>query len=595
MNITSNPTQPVAAAAPVKPTPAASLMTAAALAAMAAPAAATTTPPLAPVAGMSDVAIARFLGQAGFGASVFDDAWDEQSIAKVRELGSLDAWLDWQFSLQPTEPGAVQTLVERDYGKSYPGSTRNWRYTVGIDWFMSKQMITSRAALMHRCIYTLSQIMVVSTEGAPTTWQSILVGHYYDLLKRNVFGNFRALLSDVTFSPAMGYYLNMLGSRATDTALGTEPDENYARELMQLFTIGLYQLDSLGRPVLGAQGAPVKSYTNDDVAALARVFTGWKLDTVTKTGKPADLDDKPFSMTLPMVVDTRLHDYGAKTLLGTTIPAGLTPRQDVEKALDILFQHPNTPFFIARQLIQKLVTSNPIPAYVAEVAAVFRNNGQGVRGDMRAVWKAVLLSRYASRAATDTDSFGKLREELITIVQWAKTFRATVGVGDREYMIVGFDMLPFHAPSVFNFYRPGFALPGGAAAQRGLVAPEFQAVNEQAVLNNTRYLQELIFRTNLANQKYLLIKPEWIHKTVANRKRRIIDDLASGTNYMANAGRVFDWLNLSLMGEPMSSTTRTRILNAVNSLPDGSSGDRVNRFRTLMLLMMVAPEYLVQR
>ncbi len=286
----------------------------------------------------------------------------------------------------------------------------------------------------------------------------------------------------------MGVYLNTAGNQKEDTTSGRLPDENYAREVMQLFTIGLYELDADGRLRRDDQGQPIETYSADDVSQLARVFTGYEVDesgprVATLVGNRT-VPTHPYSRR-PMRFSAQRHSSLQARFLGSTVPAGASGEQALKIALDALFNHPNVGPFFGRQLIQRLVTSDPSPAYVARVSAAFANNGQGVRGDMQAIIAAVLLDEEArSAAGLSSATHGKLREPAIRIIQWAKTFRLTSKAGSWKFGIPNGD--PIYptsgsacswAPSVFIPYRPGFVPPGTAPAghgQHGARVPDHQ-------------------------------------------------------------------------------------------------------------------------
>lgn len=282
-------------------------------------------------------------------------------------------------------------------------------------------VIRGNDPLRERMALALSEILVVSDQSAAIQVSSQTVPAYHDLLARNAFGNFRSLLEQITLSPAMGLYLNMLRSDRPDPLLGTHADQNYAREIMQLFTVGLVRLNLDGSVQKDAAGNGLPTYSQTDVENLARVFTGWGSAPTTHTGAEAWTYDT--NVLLPMVAYEAHHDSGSKTLLGgVTVPAGDTAAADLKIALDALFRHPNVGPFLGRQLIQCLVTSNPSPAYVQRVAAAFNDNGGGVRGDLQAVLKAILTDPEA--VTPPAGSAGKLREPLLRLAHLWLAFDA---------------------------------------------------------------------------------------------------------------------------------------------------------------------------
>ena len=390
----------------------------------------------------------RFLHRATFGPRTGD-------VARLQELGA-GAWLDEQMSMRPRTSAVDILLSDPD---ERIGSVA-WR-----------TLLDEPDQLRRRVGYALSQIFVVASSkvGAERT------AGYIDMLNRHAFGNFRDLLEDVALSPAMARYLSHHRNAPANPKTGSMPDENFAREIMQLFTIGLWELHSDGTRVL-LRGEPVPTYDNDDVMGLARCFTGWETT-------PNALSDRWFEDR--MIVwepSSRWHEQGEKRFLNTVIPPGTDAPTTLGLALDALFHHHNTAPFICRQLIQRLVTSNPSPAYVRRVVAAFEDNGSGVRGDMSATVRAVLLDDEAIDEVPMRE-FGKIREPVLrfSIVLRMLGVGATTSrwpftnLGDAAD---GLGQQPLDAPSVFNFYRPGF-VPSASGFDRGdLVSPELQISDE---------------------------------------------------------------------------------------------------------------------
>ena len=411
----------------------------------------------------------RFLQRATFGPRSGDvDALISRGV---------DGWISDQMALTPSE-----THLARRLRTTLSAHRGYWR---GV--------LSEPDQLRRRVAYALSQILVVSSNDVGQS----TIAHYMDLLEQHAFGTFRDLLDAVSRSQAMGEYLTFVNNRKADPRSGRVPDENYAREVMQLFTIGLWELEPDGtRRLVGGQ--PVPSYDQVDIAGLARVFTGWR--------RPADDSDARYSM--PMVMREQDHEPGAKSFLGTTIAEGTLGEDSLSIALDTLAAHDNVGPFIGRQLIQRLVTSNPSPAYVQRVAGTFTDNGSGVRGDLGAVVRAVLLDDEAWRADQPV-SFGKLREPVLRFTVVARALDVTSGDDDNW----GFDntrdsatslgQLPFAPPSVFNFYRPGYVPPQTPLSGLDLVAPEFQIVDETSAIGWVNWLGSYL-RTPRGSQSYAL-------------------------------------------------------------------------------------------
>lgn len=543
-----------------------------------------TAPPVRKPA--SDEEAARFLLQTGIAASTGE-------IAALRGEGYAP-WLDRQMGAGPVS--AVAWLAARGY--TQVDANRWFDRTEPADYMVWNQLLGSAPAPRTRAALALSEFFVVSTDGVDFRWKSQGMARYWDILAENAFGNFRTLLEAVTLSPAMGQWLNTLGNRRAD-ASGRVPDENYAREVMQLFTIGLQQLNSDGTPRLGANGQPVETYTNADVAELAKVFTGYDFDYTgtTRIPDPANaaqtIDSVDYALK-PMTADgtkwrsprpSGYHSAEAKNFLGTTIPAGMPPADSLKIALDTLFNHANTGPFFARQMIQRLVTSNPALGYVARVAAVFADNGAGVRGDLKAVFRAIWLDDEALAAANATsNSFGKLREPILRLAQWARTFGANSKSGNWTVQSTAdaanrLAQSPLRAPSVFNFFRPGYVPANSNTAANAMVAPELQLVNESTAPAYVNFMQRVVSGGEGATNDLAVPYAEEV--TIAHDSQRLLDRLA-----------------LLLTAGQLSPENRTLIKTALDATVVSEASDaaaKLRRIHTAVLLVMAAPEYLLQR
>ena len=525
--------------------------------------------PAAPSGPISPEQAARFLHQAQFSSS-------DDEIAQVRAKG-YEGWLTAQMAQPPTQ-AAWDWLISRGYNRTGANVLDNDAYADYMVWY---QLMQSSDAMRKRVALALSEIMVVSTTLIEGESCSFAMAAYWDLLNRNAFGNFRKLLGEITLNPAMGIFLNTLGNQKEDAATGRQPDENYGREVMQLFTIGLIQLNMDGTPRLGANGRPLETYGQDDVSNLARVFTGYVLDP---TGHVKGT--KPERYRNPMIVKAAQHSTLDVTFLGTTIAGSTPPQQKLDKALDTLFNHPNTAPFIGRQLIQRLVTSAPSPAYVGRVAAAFANNGAGVRGDLAAVIKAILLDPEARRdPAQAPATWGKLREPMIRCVQWARTFGAAPKNGapwmieDLSDPSEGLGQSPLRSPSVFNFFRPGYVPPNTALDATGQSAPEFQLTNETTVAGYINYMEGAIGDGMDADKGTKI----WVQSYT--REMALVNDPKALVNR----------LNLLLAAGQLSSATLATITNAIATIGTGSAYGRKTRIWSAILLVMSCPEYLVQK
>jgi uncharacterized protein (DUF1800 family) len=340
----------------------------------------------------TDYAAARFLQHAQFSSS-------ETEIAAVKSMGA-SAWLDAQMGL-PSSTGGWDWLTARGY--SAIDSNKFYEMDYHANYMAWNQILASPDGVRRRMALALSEFFVVGISGVSTlSWPQFAMAHYWDILCNNAFGNYRKLLEDVTLSIAMGEFLNTLGNQKEDVATGRLPDENYSREVMQLFTIGLQQLN-LDGTVVKVNGAPVDTFTQSDVSNLARVFTGYQADDsegfFDSVGSPSYRVRKVGYTRRPMKLNANRHSMLEARFLGAVVPAGTEGSAALKIALDTLFQHPNVGPFFGRQMIQRLVCSNPSPAYVGRVAAVFNNNGKGVRGDLAAMFKAILTDTHGAHCA----------------------------------------------------------------------------------------------------------------------------------------------------------------------------------------------------
>jgi uncharacterized protein (DUF1800 family) len=526
-------------------------------------------------------AAARFLSQSSFGPSASE-------IDGLMNIG-YSRWVDQQLAKPAGTPHldyfAART-AELDY-REWPST--DWVY--GSFW---RTAVTADDQLRHRVAFALSQIFVVSVGDDALDDYPRGVAGFLDMLGRNAFGNFRTLLEDVSLHPMMGLYLTHLGNQKADLAAGRAPDENYAREVMQLFTIGLYELNLDGTVKLDTRNEPIDTYKIEDVVGLARVFTGFSWAGPDSSNSRffgnVSISDRDI---LPMRSYPSFHETGTKTFLGTTITTS-TPEASLKSALDRLFMHPNVGPFIGRQLIQKLITSNPSPAYVARVATAFNDNGQGVRGDMKAVVRAIMLDVEARNdAAAGTTTAGKVREPVLRLAAWMRAFdtKSTTGhfligvTDDPDYSI---GQTPMRSPSVFNFFRPGYVPPDAAIAQAKLVSPEMQNTHESSVagwLNTMRWAVPDGFGNNPPNGPRRDVQPDY-------------------TNELAladNATALVDRVALLLTADRMPASVRQQITAAVASVnvalsnPANREAARRNRVHLAVFLTVASPDFIVQK
>jgi uncharacterized protein (DUF1800 family) len=535
---------------------------------------------------------ARFLMQSQFSAS-------DAEIVAVRSKG-YSAWLNEQFAA-PASTTGFDWLNARGYGDvnslnffdaSYPGDYMIWN-----------QLMTSSDAVRTRVALALSEFFVVSLTGLDFSWRSHAIAAWWDLLVSNAFGNYRKLLEDVTLNPAMGYYLNTKGNRKENTATGRAPDENYGREVMQLFTLGLYQLNLDGTEKRDATGNKLESYTQSDITNIARIFTGWDFDQTQNVNTVVPVSNRTIPNTvytrIPMRLTAANHSTLAATFLGTTVPVNTEGVAALKTALDTLFNHPNVGPFFGKQMIQRLVTSNPSAAYVARVASAFNNNGAGVRGDLQAVFAAVLLDDEArGPAGLAQNGFGKLREPIVRMVQWGRTFgiasaRGSWKMGDTSNPATQLGQSPLRAPSVFNFFRPGYVPPSTALSASLTPAPEFQLVNESSVGGYLNGMQGVIRNGIFVNAPDL---PQ--SASNATNGYDITVSYAAELGLVLDATALVKRLNRLLCAGQMSVANQTLIVTALNTTAlTATSTDSAKRDRVAaaVLLVMASSEYLIQK
>ena len=502
---------------------------------------------------------ARFLLQAQFASSDVD-------VAAVASQGYA-AWLSAQFSAAASTTG-WDYLIAKGYNVS--GFENNSAIADNMIW---AQLIESPDALRKRVALALSEIFVVSTTGIDVQSRAFAMAAWWDLLVANAFGNYRSLLEAVTLNPAMGVYLNTRGNQKEDAATGRQPDENYGREVMQLFTIGLYQLNDDGSVKTGGDGKPLETYDLATVTNIARTFTGWDFD---KTGSTAITN--PLQVRTPMALIASRHSTLAANFLGASVPANTEGRAALKITLDTLANHPNNGPFFGRQLIQRLVTSNPSAGYVSRVAAAFNNDGTGVRGNLKAVISAVLLDSEARAASGLTSStWGKLREPMVRFVQWARSFKAVPAgvwaVGDLSDTATRLGQSPLRSPSVFNFFRPGYVPQGAGFTANGLVAPELQIVNESTVAAWVNFMQG----------------------AVQNGSGGLVADYSTEIALAADPAALMNRLNLLLAANQLSAATVSTIAAAITSINASTAAGQKTRVQAAVLLVLASPEYLAQK
>lgn len=531
----------------------------------------------------------RFLAQATLGA-------DLALIQQVAATG-IEPWIDQQFALPQTQ--ILDYLYTNLYDEADIGTESAdqplFRYALWTMIMSGSDLLRQRVAL------ALSEIFVISTEKDEIYNSGNGAADWCDMLLKNAFGNFRDLLQDVTLHPLMGFYLSHAGNRKTDESLNRFPDENYAREIKQLFTIGLFLLNEDGTQILDSEGQPISTYDNSHITEFAKIFTGLQFDF---DGDPhVDWPNPGFNSgwlnsytaVRPLKMWDEEHEPGPKTLLnGYVVPAAQTGMQDVNNALDHLFNHPNVGPFVGRQLIQRLVKSNPSPAYIGRVTAVFNNNGSGIRGDMKAVIKAILLDDEARNPAFISDpNNGKLREPFFRFTQMVRAFHFSnpqnkfwdAGWGAegnlRQFM--------FNPPSVFNFFSPTYR-PPGPMGTAGLVGPEFQ------LLNSYTSISTINFWYSRLEWGYVIDLPD--SEKVIKGQTYDLDqpepDLTYELTLLNNITDLIDYLDLLLTYGTLSTEMRGIIETAVSDYAATAPDDDKSIVKFAIFLFMLCPEYAIQ-
>lgn len=505
----------------------------------------------------------QFLNQASFGAT--------EAEAQIVIAMGYEAWIDDQMQ----KPASLQLPFLQSLPR--PPLLFELQPDRADIWF--RHALHADDQLRQRVAFALSEIMVVSQLGVLGDLTYSL-GDYYDVLSRNAFGNYRELIEEVTLHPAMGIYLSMLGNEKPDPINNIRPDENYARELMQLFSIGLVELNGDGSVVVDSQGQPVPTYDQAIIEGFAHVFTGWTFAGAFdfRSAFPNDANQ-----VVSMQLYPAFHDTGSKTLLNNfVIPPGQTGTEDLRDALDNIFEHANVAPFISVRLIQRLVTSNPSPAYVARVSAVFNDNGAGVSGDMAAVVKAILLDVEA-RSALPMESDGKLKEPLLRLTQFWRSYDAASVSGRYpiNYAYIVFGQGALQSPSVFNFFSPFYA-PPGEIRNNGLVAPELGIATEYL---NTFVTNYMFYQTFL-----------WNHATdplgEGITEDTVLVDFAAETAIAADADALIDMVADKLLAGQISSTLRTEINGMLVRIPPDQT---LLRAAETIYLVVTSPEFAYQR
>ncbi len=497
----------------------------------------------------------RLLEQTSFGATLKD-------IDAISGKGP-EFWLDDQMSKPATfmSDGLRQSKNDR------------WNEYINVWW---RHAVNADDQLRQRVAFALSEIFVISSADGLGDEQPGLA-NYYDILLRHSFGNYRELIEEITLNPVMGEYLSMKGNHKPDPEENLRPDENYARELLQLFSIGLSLLNDDGTTINDADGVPLPTYDQDIVEAFAHVFTGWHFANADHFRWPQNKD-----FINPMVAWPEYHDTGEKKILnGKVIPAGQTAEEDLADALDNIADHPNVGPFIVKHLIAKLVTSNPSKQYVRDVVQVFNSNSNGERGNLGSTVKAILMHKEARQGHIENpDTFGKTKEPLLRITQMWRAFEPNDGIHpDFNYAWVSDELqqAPLASPTVFNFFTPDFSQPG-RIRDMGLVSPEFEILDESSMISLTSRV--------LANSL-------WSHNyKVAGDGHRIAINIDREMEMEHDRELLLDHLDLLLLGGRMSPELRLEVSKLMDTRDYNNAASQ--RIAEAIFLIMSSPEAAVQ-
>ncbi len=509
---------------------------------------------------------ARLAKQASFGPT-------PELINLIVSMKSVPAWLDLQFGLSSstyadlaakpvpstfcsTLTGQDLTNCNRENFSATPMQMRFYANAIGKD-----------DQLRQRVAFALSQIVVASAVDVGNTAG---LATFNQILLGNAFGNYRDILQAVTLNPYMGEYLDMADSNRS------QPNENYARELMQLFAVGTVLLNPDGTPQTDNTGAPIATYSNTDVKEVARALTGW---TYARLDNAALTDNSKRDWSKPMVIYATRFDTGAKTFLGRTIAANTTQQANVDAVVDTMFNHPNTAPYISKRLIQQLTLANPTPAYVGRVAAVFANNGSGVRGDMKAVVRAIYLD---PEARTVSQLPGKVKEPVLLATGLARA----IGYSSDGYAFVtrdaGMGQAPFRAPSVFNFYPYEFPLPQGD----GLVSPVSKLMTTSTTISRHNFLYDWTVGGDAT-------RGEFQKQAVITYATGTVPNWASWEALGTDDGKIVDRINLVMLNGSMTKAQRQSVLTAMAAVKNSNAALQTRK-RAQVALYIVATSPLFQ-
>ena len=541
--------------------------------------------------------VARFLTQATFGPT------ESEILALYEDEADFASWIDAQISVPQSE--ALRRLDAHMRDSDLDPLDKSdldveWQKRMLVSDVLWETFVHGEDQLRQRVAFALSQIFVVSDLSDALFNDARGIINYHDLMAEHAFGNYRDLMKAVTLNPMMGEYLSMVRNEKTDLARNIRPDENYARELMQLFTIGLVELNADGSQKLDGEGNPIPTYNQDIIKGFASVFTGWMYANA------------PYwywggwneaNTTEPMKAFEDYHDTQSKTLLNNQVlPAGMTAEQDLDAALDNIFAHDNIAPFVSKQLIQRLVTSNPSPQYVARISGVFNNNGSGIKGDLEAVVRAILLDPEARLAdAVAGNQFGKLKEPVLKFTSLMRAFdvRADQPLTEDGAVVEekvrffwpGYDygQRAYGSPSVFNFYRPDYS-PANAFGNGNIAAPEFQILTEKNITAASNWGGSIIF-----NSYDFLREGCEENLTFESGVGCLFARFEDEIEIARDAGELLSHLDMLMLGGQMSSGMRDVLLEHIDPFNADSEQERLYRVAEATYLIWMSPEFAVQR
>lgn len=518
---------------------------------------------------LSDINAARFLQQAQFSST-------KKEIEHLKRIG-INQWLTNQFSM-PIGITGYDWLLQQGH------NTKEHRYSNRpVDWMSWQQLLSSKDTLRKRTSLALSEIMVLSCMGLSLPHRAFAVAAYWDLINKHAFGNFRDLLKAITTNLGMGAYLDLRYSRKANDQ-GRRPDENYAREVMQLFTIGMVELNLDGTPKLSG-GRPIETYNQATVSNIAQALTGWTVDS--KSYVIGSDTDTEFARA-PMINIPSRHDTRSATFFGVTVPAGANGEQALDIVVDTLFNHANVAPFICKQLIQRLVSSNPSPEYVKRVATIFNSDNNGTRGNLKAVFEAILTDKDARNLPKrHPATIGKVREPMIRLIQWVHTFTNRESVSGK-WMISEtsgrksfLNQSPSRSSSVFNFFDADYAPSTDAFTKNKIVAPELQLHNVTSTVGYINHIKRVI--------------EKGVFYGFIETITEVMPDYSEEMKLYQQPEKLVAHLNLILCAGQMSPKTKGLITSALKSLTEDYPDWKKNRIHLAIFMTMVSPDYLVQR